>query len=263
MDTHQNQPQYQHLCCAVEAKDLEAAKHLLQEEHVDPDATCLQDHWTPALSLAISQDYCDFVELLLTNSYKAADVRKKDSDGRTPVHYVVLFGNNKLLKMLLSFIFRNGRSQFLFTSADSPFHNIVHDAAMDSMVCFREFLDWGYDLYNTDTMQALMVKALQNQRYHTVCVLALVNPRSIVNHQFVPARDRSELLSLQDSARTVIFRCLNQRTRNTSVPISSLVPKLPLPQLLKNDILIPDSSQLNDVYDYLFGTMHVLERADG
>ena len=63
------------LCCTVEMNDLARARYLLEEDHVDPDALCTnhQEYKSP-LFMACCNFQLDFVELLITNKGKPANV---------------------------------------------------------------------------------------------------------------------------------------------------------------------------------------------
>ena len=68
-----------YLCCTVAANDLGRAQYLLWEKKADPDVTC-KTHHTSALYMACENQQLDFVEMLITNNSKPANVNRYFND---------------------------------------------------------------------------------------------------------------------------------------------------------------------------------------
>ena len=64
-----------YLCCTVCGNDLERAQYLLWKKKSDPDATC-EIHHTSALYMACENQQLDFVEMLIANEGKPANVNR-------------------------------------------------------------------------------------------------------------------------------------------------------------------------------------------
>ena len=90
------------LCCTVEMNDLARARYLLEEDHVDPDALCTNHKECKSpLYMACRNFQLDFVELLITNKGKPANVNLKCERLGSVLEYAVQNEHLPLTQLLL------------------------------------------------------------------------------------------------------------------------------------------------------------------